>query len=474
MLPLGVATARAVRHARRAAARQAHAEAALRQARVDVDRLGPERDRALAESERLRADRASERKQLDQVRQALAHHQDLLQRVRRSWRAEREWSTELRGQIQHLYDTRGVLGEESDVRALVLEAAIKLTESEKGLLMSRGDADGDGDLDAVLARGFEHDPEHSALVQRFARGTLAREQIVREDDPQVSAGVRPTAADEEIDALVVIPLYLRDRFDGVVICANRPGGFDEVDDGTLLALGDHAGSSLHQARLRSDQRRTELGAVRALLEADAGRDVTLHLESVELARHAAGLAADLGWSEPERDVLLGATLLRGVGYLGLDDRRLRAQGPLGPQDRAAIELHPLVGYRIIGQLPELRDVALAVLHHHERIDGGGYPSGLMDERIPQAARALAVLEAYGAITHHRPYRLARSPEVACEELMAGAGTQFDRRIVERFVERVRADPRPPLDEVADEVLQALLPDAAAREEGLPGDRPPAG
>src|SRR5206468_10237386 len=110
--------------------------------------------------------------------------------------------------------------ERDDARTLVLKAAIALVDAEKGLLLSRDDADDDGDLDLVVAEGFEHDPADSGLVPHFAREVLDRDEIVRRDHPVLPADANHTAADDEIDSIVATPLFLRDRFAGVVICAN--------------------------------------------------------------------------------------------------------------------------------------------------------------------------------------------------------------------------------------------------------------
>ena len=257
----------------------------------------------------------------------------------------------------------------------MLEAAIRLVDAEKGLLLTREDDDGDGDLDMVFARGFSHDPEHSAVVQRFAREVLAQDQIVRQDDPTVPEA-ETTDADREIDALVAVPLYLRDRFRGVIVCANRRGGFADLDDDVLLALGNQAGAALHQGELDHDLREAHRSVVRVLVEAVSARDPVLHRESVALSILASGLAADLGLDDHDRDVLEIATLLRTVGYLPLSERLLLNPGPLSPDERALVSLHPRLGFEILRQAPALREPAIAVLCHHERFDGQGYPAGL--------------------------------------------------------------------------------------------------
>jgi HD-GYP domain-containing protein (c-di-GMP phosphodiesterase class II) len=103
-------------------------------------------------------------------------------------------------------------------------------------------------------------------------------------------------------------------------------------------------------------------------------------------------------------------------------------------------LHPLIGRRLIEQVPALRPISPAVLHHHERFDGGGYPSGLRGEEIPLEARIICVIDCFSAIISERPYRGPMSIDEACAELERNAGTQFDPEVVRVFVEEVRRKP----------------------------------
>jgi GGDEF domain-containing protein len=239
----------------------------------------------------------------------------------------------------------------------------------------------------------------------------------------------------------------------VIVCANRPGGFEEIGDELLLALGDHAGAALQQGRLQHELRDARREAVRVLAEAVAAHDPVLHRETRELAVHAGLLAEQLDLDPQLRDAAIAATLLRAVGYLALPERPRLRPGPLSPEDRSLIELHPRLGFNIIARAPTLQDAATAVLYHHERFDGEGYPAGLAARAIPIAARVLAVLEAYGAMTHERPYREPWSRERACDVLMAGAGTQFDPEVTRLFVEQVRRSPRITAGDVAAAIVE---------------------
>jgi diguanylate cyclase (GGDEF)-like protein len=491
-LPLALGAGVAVDARRRSGRRRASAEAALAQARDDLTRgaarraaaeaevdalreaaerrdaeaqrareesgreLAAVREQAEKEAERQRAEHERLEHALRRAEEALSHQRALTQRLLQSRRAEREWNRELRAQVQRLYDAHRTQApdEHADVRELVLQTAIRLVEAPKGMLLSREDGDGDGGFDVVVSYGFEHDPAQSDVAQRFARQVLSSDEIVREDEP-ASEPRTASEADGEIDSLVAIPLYLRDRFHGVIICANRPGGFDEVDDDVLLALGDHAGAALHHGQLHNEVNEAHHAAARTLLEAMAARDLRLHQESKGLTVHTLALARDLELEPRQRDALVYATLLRHVGYLAVPDHILSAARPLRPDEHAVVELHPRIGFNVIGQIPALRDVATAVLYHHERLDGAGYPAGLAGDAIPIVARALSVLEAYAAMTHDRPYRVRLSPEEACDQLIGAAGTQFDPEIAQLFVEEIRSGPAGVDERLIDSVIEAL-------------------
>ena len=453
------AARRAAAEAEAAALREtvAQHDAREQQQREETGRqLQAVREQAEQQAARQRAEHVRLERALRRAEQALDQQRELTQRLMRSRRAEREWNRELRAQLQRLYDAHRTRprGEDSDVRALVLQAAIQLVEAPKGMLLSREDADGDGALDVVVSYGFEHDPAQSDVGQRFARQVLSSDEIVREDEPARDPRTA-SDADGEIDTLVAIPLYLRDRFHGVIIGANRPGGFDEVDDDVLLALGDQAGAALHHGQLQHELNEAHHAAVRTLLEAMASRDPRLHQESKGLTLHTLALARDLELDSRQRDVLVYAMLLRHVGYLAISPHLLNEGRPLRADERAVIELHSRIGFNIIGQIPALRDVATAVLYHHERFDGRGYPAGLSGDAIPHTARALSVLEAYAAMTNDRPYRARLSSEEACEQLIAAAGTQFDPEIAQLLVEEIRSGPVAVDDALTDSVIEAL-------------------
>ncbi|MBW3593088.1 MAG: HD domain-containing protein, partial [Actinobacteria bacterium] len=428
-------------------------ELAARIAAVEVERdrieeVARERiSQAEADRQQRAAELAEALRRLDEsqtaarsAREDLEEERRARERAEQSRREEKEWALHLRREVTQLQAARGAIGDTSDVRELVLRTAIELVGAEKGLLLSRDDLDADGDLDLVCHHGFESDPTHSAVAQRFAGVVIQRNETVRQEDEVEIAPERRTPADAEIRNLLAIPIYMVEKFSGVVVLVNKPGGFRDYDDDVLLALGDHAGAVLQNERLREDLRSSYVSTVRVLADAIEAKDRFLRGHADEVAEYVAAVAERLGIDGRRRDELVYSSLLHDVGKLGISERILMKPAELTPEERSIVQLHPRIGYRLIQQVPALRATEMAILHHHERWDGDGYPAGLRAEEIPMEARIIAVADAFSAMTADRPYKGRMSLEEACAELARCAGTQFDPAVVGLFVEEVRRRP----------------------------------
>jgi putative nucleotidyltransferase with HDIG domain len=178
-------------------------------------------------------------------------------------------------------------------------------------------------------------------------------------------------------------------------------------------------------RERSEHQAT----IRALVQAVDLKDRYTRGHSERVGRASVLIARELGMSEDRTELLRLAGILHDVGKLGVPTRVLRKDGPLTPEERRVIELHPEYGHEMVRGIGFLEEARAAILHHHERLDGSGYPYGLSGERIPETARVVAVADAFDAMTSTRSYRRARPVAAAVAELRRCAGTQFDARMV---------------------------------------------
>lgn len=156
----------------------------------------------------------------------------------------------------------------------------------------------------------------------------------------------------------------------------------------------------------------------------------------------AGIAQVLGercgLSKEQLKNLEYASLLHDVGKIGIDSQLLNKEEPLEPEEFAEIKRHSQIGYFILHDVEHLRDAADIVLHHHEWIDGKGYPSGLSEEEIRLESRIIAIADAFDAMTSARPYRKQPlTQQEALRRILAGKGTQFDARLVELLQDELR-------------------------------------
>jgi putative nucleotidyltransferase with HDIG domain len=182
----------------------------------------------------------------------------------------------------------------------------------------------------------------------------------------------------------------------------------------------------------------QLGVLVTLVETLALRDRMTARHAAAVARYARALARELGLDESEQDLTHTAGLLHDIGKFALPDRILGAE-VLSDEDWALIRRHPQDGATLVGRLDGYGPIADAILYHHERVDGSGYPAGLIGNEIPLISRILGICSAYDTMTSRDSYRSPKTPQDAMSELRRNAGRQFDSELVERFVALLERD-----------------------------------
>lgn len=201
----------------------------------------------------------------------------------------------------------------------------------------------------------------------------------------------------------------------------------------LLRSEDRA----EQLDARSRQLATlQLGVLSTLIETLALRDHTTARHAAAVARYARALTAESGGSEEEQELAHTAGLLHDIGKFVLPDRILHAE-ILSDEDWAVIRRHPQDGATLVGRLDGYGPVADVILYHHERVDGGGYPAGLIGSEIPLASRVIAICSTFDTLTARETYRSPMTPQDAMVELRKVAGRQLDAELVESFVQMLQ-------------------------------------
>lgn len=155
-----------------------------------------------------------------------------------------------------------------------------------------------------------------------------------------------------------------------------------------------------------------------------------HSRAVAIYCRDIALRMGLPPEECNRAFLCG--LVHDIGKVGLPPSLLGKDGPLTLEERRQMQEHSVIGERILREVAAYDDVATIVRHHHERIDGEGYPDGVSGDAIPLLSRVIAVADAYNAMTSHRPYRKAMPPRVARLRLAQAVENQFDTSVVAAF------------------------------------------
>jgi HD-GYP domain-containing protein (c-di-GMP phosphodiesterase class II) len=156
--------------------------------------------------------------------------------------------------------------------------------------------------------------------------------------------------------------------------------------------------------------------------------------SGRVANYARAIGLHLGLQDSQLEHVVMAALMHDIGKIGVPDHVLLKPGKLTDEEFVHIRKHPELGWMALKDLDDFKHISLIVLHHHERMDGRGYPGGLEGSAIPLGARIIAVADSYDALTTNRPYRPARTRQHAVDELLACSESQFDPRVLSAFLD----------------------------------------
>ncbi len=163
------------------------------------------------------------------------------------------------------------------------------------------------------------------------------------------------------------------------------------------------------------------------------KDLNTGVHSTRLAEWALRVSRKMNIPDEHSYQVEVSALLHDVGKIGVPDSILKKNGPLTPEERALINRHPEYSWSILRLVPGLEEASLYALHHHEAVDGKGYPAGLRGTDIPLVSRIICVIDAYDAMVSNRCYRAGLPHEEAVRRLVQSSATQFDAEVVNAFI-----------------------------------------
>lgn len=266
-----------------------------------------------------------------------------------------------------------------------------------------------------------------------------------------------------------VPLQARGEPLGFITATEREGAeeFTAHDLKLLEGLSSMGASALMNCRLHSAVNKQMMSTIHALASAVDAKDQYTHDHAGRVARLCVATAREMGITDSDtlREVQL-AGLLHDIGKIGIPDAILTKPASLTPEEFTTIQEHVKIGARIVEHVPGLEGVSKAILHHHERYDGLGYPSGMSGQVIPIASALITVADAFDALTSDRPYRKAGSVEDALNELSRCRGTQLHPAVVDAFTKVIHRDMSRPNDgDTADGSILALEPALVVERNG---------
>ena len=307
---------------------------------------------------------------------------------------------------------------------LILETTMSAVDSYRGALILLGEDD--LSLYVQCSQGYTEEE----LRKKTQPGSEA-ELVIRSSRPVIVPGVG-----KDIETSICVPLKHKEKTVGVLSFSGKIGEADFSQDDIMLLsnIATQTAVAIINERLNLDAEQTYKQTVSALAVAVEARDAYSRGHSDRVSKYAVMVAKKIGLNEEAISMIQDAAELHDVGKIGIEDEVLRKAGRLTQDEMRIMRKHPEIGESIVKPIRSLANLCDLIRHHHEFLDGTGYPDGLKADEVNTGARILAVADAYDAMTTDRPYRKALTQEEAIAELRKFAPAHYDEKIVEAFVD----------------------------------------
>ncbi|MDE2010148.1 MAG: HD domain-containing protein [Candidatus Omnitrophica bacterium] len=325
---------------------------------------------------------------------------------------------------------------------LILETLTTALNGKTGTLLLLNDAGTELIVNSVY--GTAHYPKKELRLKLFPGSPLAR--VISEKRPMNVSGVFLQNYDNQAlkelftENLLCAPLVCHERAGGMMIIS-RPDtdskSFSEEDLSLVFNLASQTAVAIENSKLNHDIEKTYFETISALAMAVDAKDKYSRGHLDRVTSHAVAIGESLGLDEEDIGTLRDAARLHDVGKIGIPDEILRKDASLTDEEWVIMRRHPEIGESIIKPVRSLQHLCDLVRHHHEKLDGSGYPDRLKAEEISPLVRILTVADMYDALTTERSYRPKKSPSEAIA-ILRGFKNQLDQDIVNILAENLQA------------------------------------
>jgi HD-GYP domain-containing protein (c-di-GMP phosphodiesterase class II) len=213
--------------------------------------------------------------------------------------------------------------------------------------------------------------------------------------------------------------------------------FTNFDQEILTVLGEQAVIAIKNAQLYEERGRMVLGSIKSLAAILDTRLPDTYTHPIGFIEIVMEIGKELKLSGEDMEALKYAALLLDAGKIGIPDEILMKPAKLTGKEYRIIQEHPIKGAEIVGSIEAMKPALPVIMHHHEKYDGSGYPSGLKKSQIPMGARIIALADAFEAMICKRPYKGSMKINEAVGEIRKSSGTQFDPIVVNAFLNLVK-------------------------------------
>jgi HD-GYP domain-containing protein (c-di-GMP phosphodiesterase class II) len=326
-----------------------------------------------------------------------------------------------------------------EIRRRAMEAATQLMKAEVGSLLLINEDKGQLNFEVALG---DREEDIKTIPLNFGEGIAG--WVAQYGKPLVVNSPREDSrffkgVDERTEFktrnIICVPIKVKEKVIGVLEAINRQKGrFDKEDLFLLTSLADQVAIALDNSRLYQELEEMFFQTAESLADAIEKRDPYTGGHTQRVTLYSQAISKYLQLKPLERKWLKITSALHDIGKIGIEDHILKKPETLSSEEFDIIKRHSMIGVEIIEHIQQLKESIPGVKYHHEYVNGKGYPDGLKGEEIPILAKIVAVADTYDAMTTDRPYRKAMEEMVAIEELKRCSGTQFDREVVEAFMQ----------------------------------------